>query len=384
MPGEAPAPMSRRREILLSLLLSAVSLLVCLAAAEVALRFLPVPTGLRSLPVNSANPVLSFEPNRPFAYSIGWNFHTAVRGRVNNAGFVNDQDYAKSGPPLIAVIGDSFIEAQMVPYPETLQARLAAALAGTFRVYSFAASGAPLSQYLIFAGHAVRDYGARAVVINVVGNDFDESLAAYKNGPGFWLYARDADGALRLRLTEHQPGALTSLARHSALVRYAFLNLRVGHATSNLRDWFATLSASKPRDSGKPPPPPERTYAGNTDASTAPQRVTDSLAALDAFFRDVPDRVGLPPERVLFTLDGFRYAGHVKPDSYFGLMRRAFMEKAQAHGYEVIDMDTRFIPRHARTGESFEFFDDNHWNSIGHGIAAEAVLESKLLARLRQ
>jgi len=51
---------------------------------------------------------------------------------------------------------------------------------------------------------------------------------------------------------------------------------------------------------------------------------------------------------------------------YFDLMRRAF------------------IPRRARTGESFEFFDDNHWNGMGHGVAAEAAPESKRLARLRQ
>ena len=44
----------------------------------------------------------------------------------------------------------------------------------------------------------------------------------------------------------------------------------------------------------------------------------------------------------------------------------------------------RFIPRHARTGESFEFYDDNHWNAAGHEVAAQAVMESKLLARLRQ
>ena len=116
--------------------------------------------GLRSLPVNAANPVLRFTPNRPFVNSLGWNFHTVVRGRVNNAGYVNDQDYVRDGPPLIAVIGDSFIEAQMVPYAETLQGRLATALSGKFRVYSFAASGAPLSQYLVFAGHAAREYGA--------------------------------------------------------------------------------------------------------------------------------------------------------------------------------------------------------------------------------
>ena len=61
------------------------------------LRFLPVSTGLRSMPVNAANPVLHFTPNRPFVNSLGWNFHNVVRGRVNNAGFVNDQDYGATG-----------------------------------------------------------------------------------------------------------------------------------------------------------------------------------------------------------------------------------------------------------------------------------------------
>ena len=50
----------------------------------------------------------------------------------------------------------------------------------------------------------------------------------------------------------------------------------------------------------------------------------------------------------------------------------------------MIDLDTRFIPRHARTGESFEFTDDNHWNAAGHEVAFEAVMGSKLLANLRQ
>ena len=70
--------------------------------------------------------------------------------------------------------------------------------------------------------------------------------------------------------------------------------------------------------------------------------------------------------------------------TYFDLMRRAFIEKAAAKGYEVIDLDTRFIPRHARTGESFEFHEDNHWNAAGHEVAFEAVMASKLLARLQQ
>ena len=326
-------------------------------------------TGLRSLPVTAAEPVLHFAPNRPFVNSLGWNFYNVVRGRVNNAGFVNDQDYGRDGPPLIAVIGDSFIEAQMVPYAELLQGRLAAALKDKSRVYSFAASGAPLSQYLIYAGHAVREYGARAVVINVVGNDFDESLSAYRLGPGFWQYAPDANGVLQLRLNPHRAGTLISLARHSALARYLIINLGIQNRIFAIRS-LGELIFGKPANA-------QARYAGNTDASVEGKRVQDLLAAIDAFFRDGGERVGLPPERILFTLDGFRYAGAAQAGqgTYFDLMRRAFMEKAAALGYEAIDLDTRFIPRHARTGESFEFADDNHWNGAGHEVAAQAVME---------
>jgi len=370
--------MSRRKDLLLSFLLSLASIVVCLLAAEIVLRFLPVSTGLRSMPVTAADPVLHFTPNRPFVNSLGWTMHNVVHGRVNNAGFVNDQDYVRDGPPLIAVIGDSFIEAQMVRYAESLQGRLATALTPKFRVYSFAGSGAPLSQYLIWAGFAVKEYGARAVVINVVGNDFDESLSAYRLGPGFWQYAPGAGSALELKLTPHRAGALISLARHSALARYVIINLGIQNRLFGIR-WLGEMIFGKPAKA-------QPRYAGNTDASVDAARVRDSLAAIDAFFRDLSDRVGLPPDRVLFTLDGFRNADAAREGqgTYFDLMRRAFIEKATAKGYEVVDLDTRFIPRHARTGESFEFTDDNHWNAAGHEVAFEAVMGSKLLANLRQ
>src|SRR3954469_905619 len=292
--------MTRRKEFLVNLLLSLASIAFCLLAAEVVLRFMPVSTGPRSMPVAADAPILPFPPNRPFVNSLGWTMHNVVHGRTNNAGFVNDQDYVRDGPPLIAVIGDSFIEAQMVAYPQTLQGRLAAALKDKFRVYSFAGSGAPLSQYLVWAGYAVKEYGARAGVINVVGNDFDESLSAYRLGPGFWQYAPDANGVLRLRLNPHEAGALISLARHSALARYVIINLGLQNSLLFALRPFGELIFGKPANAAP-------RYAGNTDASADEKRVQDSLAAIGAFLRDVPERIGLPPGRVLFTLDGFRY-----------------------------------------------------------------------------
>src|SRR5437764_13075937 len=103
--------MSRRKDLLLSLLLSLASIVVCLLAAEIALRFVPVSTGLRSMPVTAAEPVLHFTPNRPFVNSLGWNMHNVVHGRVNHCGFVNDRDYVRVGPASIAVFGYYLVRA---------------------------------------------------------------------------------------------------------------------------------------------------------------------------------------------------------------------------------------------------------------------------------
>src|SRR5262245_16790524 len=191
--------MSRRREKLLAFVTVLGTLILCLGIAEVVLRFLPVCSAWLAMPVSAESPVFHYKPNRDFVYSKNWDMELVNRTHINNAGFFNDQDYQNDGKtPLLAVIGDSYIEATMVPYGATLHGRLAKGLEGRLRVYSFGASGAPLSQYLVWARHAVRDHGAKALVVNVIGNDFDESLAAYSNRVGFWLYVTDADGELRL------------------------------------------------------------------------------------------------------------------------------------------------------------------------------------------
>src|SRR5215203_4239747 len=110
--------MSRTR--LLAVLSILIGLLTPLLIAEVVLRFLPVRTGLETMTVNERNPVLRFTPNREFTYSKGWNLSLVNRGRTNNYGFVNAQDYDTTAhAPLLAVIGDSYVEAVMVPFAET-------------------------------------------------------------------------------------------------------------------------------------------------------------------------------------------------------------------------------------------------------------------------
>jgi hypothetical protein len=309
----------RRKEWLLGSLTVVLTVAACLVVAEVVLRFLPVASGMRTLAVNAQNPVFHSTPNRDFTFSTGWNMELAHRGHINNAGFVNDQDYDKDGSrPLLAVVGDSMIEAAMVPYRETLHGRLAEALEGKRRVYSFAASGAPLSQYLIWARHAVHEYRADALLISVVGNDFDESHAAHKTSAGFWRYVPGENKELHLRLFEYRPTILSRAVHASALARYLVFNLKIGFVWTELRHLlFGGPAMAQPADPGI-------ASAGSNDL-----RVRDSLAAMDAFFRDLPRYAALPPSRILFVIDGFRYpdAAAASVGTYLDRMRKAFLER---------------------------------------------------------
>lgn len=357
--------MARTR--VLALLSIALGLLLPLLAAEAVLRLLPVRTGLRTLPVNPANPVRRFEPNREFVFSRDWNFDGVNRGRTNNLGFINDQDYDSTArSPLLAVIGDSYVEAPMVPYAETIHGRLARCTEGQGRVYSFGASGVPMSEYLGEADYARARFHPNAISVIVVGNDFDRSLQQYTGARGQHVFRRDSTG-LVLHLVNYRPGPWRRLIRHSALARYVVLNLAGG------------VDAALQILRGNPPRP---SYVGNTEASASPERLRDSRAAVDEFLAELPARAGLPPGHIIILVDAIRPQIY-DPDSlrataglFVDVMRRYLLERARAAGFDVIDMQEQFIRRYAQDSTHFEFPSDNHWNGAGHEVAAAAAAAS--------
>jgi hypothetical protein len=364
------------RKLLLASLAVGIGLLAPLLLGEVVLRFFPVVSGLRTLAVNAHDPVKRFTPNRAFTYSQGWNFQDVNRGRTNNFGFVNDQDYdSTTRSPLLAVIGDSYVEAVMVPFPETFHGRLARCVDGRGRVYSFGASGAPLSQYLAEAEFARAKFRPDGVVVVVVGNDFDESLRRYKVEPGFHYFREDS--TLVLERVDYSPSPLRRLMRQSALVRYLTMNVPGGgNVIANLRR-------------GLTGPDPDRVrYIGNTSASAEPQRLASSRKAVEAFLARLPAYAGVPAERILLVVDGIRPNLYREEElqaasgSFFDLMRRRLMDLARASGFEVIDMQARFMQRHAGDGSRFESAADAHWNSLGHQEVARAIAASGVFARI--
>ena len=98
-------------------------------AHEVVLRFLPVAWAPRVQAPAAADPIQRYQPGTPFTWSLGWDFYVVVKGRTNAQGFVSAYDYDPADArPLVAVIGDSMVEALIVPFAETLTGRLQAML----------------------------------------------------------------------------------------------------------------------------------------------------------------------------------------------------------------------------------------------------------------
>ena len=371
---ETLAAIPKSRRILYVVLSVTLGFLGFVASAEIFLRLLPVNEGLRTQAVNATNPVYRFEPNRLSTWSRGWNFPITNKVRVNNDGFVNDEDYITDGArPLLAVVGDSYIEAAMVPFKETVQGRLSKSVGQQGRVYSFAASGAGLTQYLVWAAYARDKYKPDAFVFLHISNDLDESLIHRGRSPGFHHFERLSDDRALVRRVDYEPTLIRRLARHSALAMYLITNVKI---ESVLKLNLQYLGAN------------ERRWAANIPYEALGQEYDDYRWAVRSFLDALPEATGLPPERVVIAMDGVReaiYDASQKEqlaESVWGRMRLYMREQAQSRGFLVIDMHPVFENSYIQDGRRFEFVTDTHWNGHGHALLAEAIVRTDLFSRM--
>ena len=357
-------------------LLVGVSLVV--GGLEAIARLLPVHQGTYRLSVNEENPVVRFRPDREFVWSRDWNFSLVNRVKINNFGFVSDFDYDPDAEsPLLAVIGDSFVEALMAPYPETCAGRLATSLDAAARVYSFGASYSALSQYLGYAEYVRDTFRPDGLVVVIIENDYDQSLGKYAVRQGMYQFVEQAGGGLALERTDVNFRLRYRLVRASALARYVMLNLGLtrGRVQELLR--------------GLVPGEEEHEIARQEELNRT--RIADSKRAVDAFLDMLPQASGLDPPRIVFVVDGIRPRVYGEDAtgtehetymdvSYVDAMRRYFMARARGRGYETIDLEPAFVAHYRVHGERFDWPQDAHWNPLGHEMCFDAVAGSTLLS----
>jgi hypothetical protein len=361
--------MQRLKSALLNLLTVMASVGLLLLCAEVVLRFLPVATAPAVEPPTAENPIQRYVANQPFTWSFDWDMHDVVRGRSNQQGFLADTDYDPGDKrPLVAVAGDSYIEALRVPFAETLTGRLQAALGAGGRAYAFAQSGSPLSQYVAYARHACATYRPERLVVNVVGNDFDESVFQHRLRNGIHhLYPR-SDGGFDYKLTPlPAPGLVERITRRSALALYLMRNMDITRLLARM---------------GINPARAEPRYVGNTDATADPARVDEGYRVIDWFLAELPRAACLAPRDIVIVVDGTRPDLYVASSlaaaqtSYFVLMRQRLIAQARDDGFAVVDAEPLFVAAYAADGRRFEYPKDGHWNTHGHAVVAAAVREA--------
>ena len=74
----------------------------------------------------------------------------------------------KPGEEIVAVIGDSYVEARMNPYEDTIQAQLGDQLAPSSKVYGLGSNGLSIADYMVLSQQASKDFKPRAFVYVLV------------------------------------------------------------------------------------------------------------------------------------------------------------------------------------------------------------------------
>jgi len=361
--------MQRLWSAFVNLLVVGASVGITLLAFEIVLRLLPVAWSPPVVPPTAANPIQRYAPNTPYTWSLGWNFYAVIHGRSNAQGFLADYDYtAADTTPLVAVVGDSYVEALRVPFAETLTGRLQAMLGNRGRAYAFAQSGVPLSQYVAYARHACIVYRPQRLVVVIVGNDFDESVYAHRRRDGIYHLYPMPDGSFDYQLTPlPEPGLLERVLRHSALALYLARNVGV----SNVIGWFRPSEANAQTD-----------YVGHTTAAADSARIDEGQRVINWFLDALPQAACLAPRDIVLVVDAPRPQLYDAAElaavqiSYFGQMRAQLISKGKARGFNVVDMEPQFVSAYAADGRPFEYPNDGHWNGRGHEVAAAATSQA--------
>lgn len=371
------------KRFLTELLRYGVGFAAVLVVIEIVLHVLPVARAPAVQPPTADNPIQRYTPSTPFTWSLGWDFYEVVNGRTNAQGFVADYDYRPApGKPTLAVIGDSMVEALMVPYAKALPGLLQARLGDRAQVVSIAQSGSPLSQYVAYAAHACAIYHPERLVLVVIGNDFDESVYAHRVREGIYHLHPRADGGFDYRLTPAPPlGIAERVARHSALALYLIRNAELPYAIFRLRHLLGTwrrhlLGVTVARAETATP------YVGGARAGTEPAEIAEGRAVLAWFLDALPRAACLPPSQITLVVDALRPMSDDPAQtaaaraSYFGQLRDVTIAEAAAKGFAVIDAEIPMRADFTAAHQPFQFPTDAHWNARAHSVIADAVLTS--------
>ena len=316
-------------------------------------RNLPVEQGYYLADVSNVDPIAHREPNRIATSSTGWFLENARSRVINNEGFLHDEDYNDSlRTPLVVIVGDSQVAAPTIEFEDSIQARLSRGKTWATRFYTFAMSGAPLSQYVVWTKYANKKFNPDAVVFVISPNDFRESFNEAGLFDGFHYFVREPSGNMRLMPRLHRRTFRSKLVEFSSLIAYLVHNIRLPDLISS------------------------------AFGSAESQSQNDIEFLIEWFFYEL-DELGLSPKDVAFVVGPIEdrvYLSETCSPSKPNWTVERFLEAISQKGFYYADLTEFFCRDYRVNGKELELPGDIHWNSEGHRVLADAL--SQLLHSL--
>lgn len=283
------------------------------------------------------------------------------RWMINNEGWNSPIDYheaKKDGVKRIAVIGDSYIQALQLNIDRSYPYILGDSLGEKYEVYSFGASGSPLSQYLNVSRYVEKKYSPDIYIFNLVHNDFLESITGLAYNSMYLTIQPGEDSSFNEiqplkpeRSHKKIPGG--DLLKKSSFFRYVYNNL-------NLRDKFKSKQVAK-----------------QVEMNVA---LGDVYANQDAI-RDVTKYVlrkiqaELGNKEIIFVMDGPRwniYDGNVA-QSRVTWLNSMVASHSKELNLQFIDLMPLMEKDFNEKGKRFETDYDSHWADYGHQFVADVI-----------
>jgi hypothetical protein len=328
-------------------------ILCSLIALEIVFRILPVSTSTR-IGYYIDPVILTYPSHHEFTTATGWDLRNAQRHRSNNYGFLTSRDFVRD-PRAIGLIGDSYVEASMLPEADRLGGRLQQLLPAR-PIYVLGGPGSNLLDYAERVRFAAARFQVSEFVILVERGDVRQVLCGSGNTHGPCLDPTTLTPKIE-KLPS--PGPAKNVIRHSALAQYVFAQLKVDPAALLTQVKEALTRAATP------PAGAQAMVAGPADV---PLATVDLI--VDTFFQHIR-RDGVA--RLVLIFDCKRDAlssGKSASDP----VRDRFMQRAAEHGATVIDMEPHFRRFVENAGLSLAVAPtDAHWNREANRLAAEQV-----------
>jgi hypothetical protein len=277
---------------------------------------------------------------------------------INNAGWNSAIDFKTSKrKPRIAIIGDSYVEAFQVNVGDSLAGQLRKLVSRHFDVYDFGISGAPLSQYLQMTRYVRNRFDPDIIVINVVHNDFDESLCSVRRKVGMLCLEDDGQDIREASILAYQPNPVFRLVRRSSVIRYLVGNMQI-------ETRLKRLTASEQNN---------EKYNANIDVDKAKSLKKSIRKATDYVVRTIVQENNGKP--VVFLMDAPRrdiYKGTMS-ESNVRWINELLEEETARYGLTLVDLSDEFKRLFETENIHFESEYDFHWNENGHRVAAYAL-----------